>query len=152
MRIRSLEERQKVVEIAKTWIGTPYLSNAMVRGPRGGVDCAMILVGVYREAGWIPQDFDPRPYPPHWHLHKQEEKYLSFVRLFASEIQEKDLLPADVVLFQVSRLFAHAVIVIDWPLCIGARAPGRITLEDVMQDHSGKHALAKVNKLFFRVN
>lgn len=142
----------RVVDIAKSWINTPYISNAMVKGARGGVDCAMILVGVYREAGWIPQDFDPRPYPPHWHLHKQEERYLGFIRELAYEITEKELLPADIVMFRVGKLFAHSVIVIDWPQCLGARAPGTVVLEDVMNDTAGKHALARVDKLFFRVN
>lgn len=142
-------ERLRLVEIAKSWLGTPYHSNAMVKGPRGGTDCAMLLVGVYREANWVGSEFDPRPYPPHWHLHKNEEWYLNHVQSFSTEISEIEVQPADIVLFKVGRLFAHGAIIVSWPLCIAARAPSPVSLEDIMRDNIGKHALARVEKRFF---
>lgn len=146
---RDKESRLKLIEVAKTWIGTPYRSNGLVKGLRGGTDCAMVLVGVYREACWVGPEFDPRPYPPHWHLHKNEEWYLNHVQSFSVEINEVEVQPADIVLFKVGRVFAHGAIIVSWPLCIAARAPGAVALEDVMRDNAGKHALARVEKRFF---
>ena len=56
-----MDLRQRIVEEARSWLGTPYHHQAMVKG--AGVDCAMILVAVYRAVGLIPAGFDPRPYP-----------------------------------------------------------------------------------------
>lgn len=143
-------ERQRVVEIARTWIGTPYLSNAMVRG--AGVDCAMLLIGVYREAGLLPDDLDPRPYPPQWHLHQGEERYKNIVERFAKEVAappERIPLPGDVVLFKIGRLFAHGGIVSNWPKIIHARAPGMCWEEDISKDSFGKHALWRLDRRYY---
>ena len=139
-------QRMNVVRIARTWIGTPYLSNAMVRG--AGADCATLLVGVYREAGMIPPDFDPRPYPTQWHLHQSDEQYMKIVMGFARMIEPPPL-PGDVVLFKLGRVFAHGGIVSEWPNIIHARAPGRVWEEDASRDSFGKHALWRLEQRFF---
>lgn len=144
------EQRLNVVRVARKWIGTPYLSNAMVLG--AGVDCAMLLIGVYREAGLIPLDLDPRPYPAQWHLHQDEERYKNIVSQLASPVEappNRDPLPGDVVLFKVGRLFAHGGIITKWPNIIHARAPNPVFEEDISKDCFGKHALWKLNQLFF---
>lgn len=142
------EQRQRVIDIAMSWIGTPYVSNAMVKGRRGGVDCAMILVDVYCEAGIIPKEFDPRPYPPQWHMHRGEENYLNFVQSFSHEIFHNPG-PGDIVLFKIGRLFAHGAIVTLWPQVVHARAPGPVILDDVLKNTTGKHALANVDRRYF---
>lgn len=142
--------RENVVRIARSWIGTPYLSNAMVRG--GGVDCAMILVAVYREAELIPAAFDPRPYPAQWHLHRGEEQYRNLVEMFAQEVvapPERTPQPGDVVLFKIGRLFAHGGIISSWPYIIHARAPGTVQEENISQNAFGKHALWRLEKRFY---
>ena len=45
------EQRDLVVKEAYSWIGTPYHHQAMIKGV--GVDCALILLAVFREAGLI---------------------------------------------------------------------------------------------------
>lgn len=145
------EERQNVVRIAKQWLNTPYMSNAMVLG--AGVDCAMILVAVYREAGMIPPDFDPRPYPAQWHQHRNEEQYMNLTKMFAQEVPpppEREPLPGDVVLFKIGRLFAHGGIITEWPKIIHARADARkVVEEDISRNAFGKHALWRCDKHFF---
>jgi cell wall-associated NlpC family hydrolase len=71
-------QRAAIVREARSWIGTPYHNCADVKGRNGGVDCGMLLVRVFVDAGLVAP-FDPRPYPPDWHLHRAEEKYLGFV-------------------------------------------------------------------------
>lgn len=111
------EIRAAVVEEAKTWLGTRYHHHANVKG--GGVDCAMILVEVFSKAGVI-EWFDPRPYPTDWMLHKNEEKYLSFVLPHAREITRPNVKPGDIALYRFGRTFSHSAIIIDWPMAIHA--------------------------------
>ncbi len=70
------EQRAAVVAEARSWIGTRYHNCADVKG--AGVDCGMLLVRVFVDTG-LCQPFDPRPYPPDWHLHRSEERYLGFL-------------------------------------------------------------------------
>lgn len=142
------EHRARVIELAREWRGTPYISNAMVKGRKGGVDCAMILVDVYCEAKIVPPEFDPRPYPPQWHVHRGEERYMDFVKTFAKEIDYEPS-PGDVVLFKLGRLFAHGAIVVAWPRIIHAKAPGPVIEEDVSRNNTGKHALWNVDRKYF---
>jgi len=107
--------RDAVITDARKWLGTPYHHQARVRGV--GVDCAMLLCEVYEACGMIPH-IDPRPYPPDWHLHRSEEKYLGWIKKYADQVDEP--MPGDVVLYQFGRTVSHAGIVIDWPMIIHA--------------------------------
>ena len=115
------------VEIAKTWIGTPYHHHERVKGV--GVDCAMLLCEVYEAAGLVPH-IDPGYYPSDWHMHRDDERYLTWVLQYASEFQDPQ--PGDIVLYQFgqktsnpinarhTRIISHAAIVVEWPLVIHA--------------------------------
>lgn len=115
MTVATSTVRERVVSMALEWLGTPYHHEGGVRG--AGVDCAMLLVRVFHAAGLIP-DIDPRPYPADFMLHRDEERYLGWVRQYADEVTEP--LPGDVVLYRVGRCYAHAGIVLDWPEIIHA--------------------------------
>ena len=148
------EIRAAVVVEAKSWIGTPYRSNALVKGRRGGTDCAMILIGVYRNVGLLPMDYDPRPYPEQWHLHRNEEKYLTEILKFAKPVAappERMPLPGDVVMFRMGRLLAHAAIVVDWPIVIHANGNGGVMPDDISKNTTGKRALWPAEKSFFSI-
>jgi cell wall-associated NlpC family hydrolase len=142
------EGRAAIVMEAMTWIGTPYVSNAMVKGRRGGTDCAMLLVGVYGNVGLVPKGFDPRPYPPQWHVHKSEEKYMNYVLSFAKEIQGPPK-PGDVVMFKIGQVHAHGAIVTQWPNVIHAIGNSSVLPDDVSKNTTGKRALWLVPKRFF---
>jgi cell wall-associated NlpC family hydrolase len=101
-------ERARVVAAARSWIGTPYHHAADVKGRKGGVDCAMLLVRVYCDLGLV-EPFDPRPYTRDWMLHRDEEKYLGFL-LGRAELVETPG-PGDVILFKIGRCFAHGGVV-----------------------------------------
>jgi cell wall-associated NlpC family hydrolase len=142
------DARRAIVAEALTWIGTPYISGQMVKGKRGGTDCAMILVGVYGNVGLIPKQFRPEPYSPQWHVHRSEEKYLSYVLKFAHEIEGPPL-PGDLVTFKIGNVMAHGAVVTEWPMVVHAVANDRVMPEDVSKNTTGKRALMNVEQRFF---
>lgn len=107
--------REAVVAEARAWLGTPFHHHGQVKG--AGVDCAQILIAVYRDAGLIP-DIDVGHYPADWHLHRADERYLGWVRQYAQPTERP--LPGDVALFRFGRCISHAGIVVEWPLVIHA--------------------------------
>jgi cell wall-associated NlpC family hydrolase len=110
------EERARVVTEAESWLGTPYHSNADVKGV--GVDCGMLLVRIFVDSGMVPP-FDPRPYPPQWHLHNRAERYMGIVKQFAHEIEWPPK-SGDVCLFQYGLCYAHGAVITKWPMVIHA--------------------------------
>ena len=52
--------RAQVVEVARTWIKTPYHHQARLKGV--GVDCVGVPIGVCRELGLVAPDFDVSGY------------------------------------------------------------------------------------------
>ena len=121
------EGRRRVVEVARTWIGTKYHHMGMVKGV--GVDCATLLMMVYAEAALIPRLKLPY-YSAQWHLHRGEERYLGLVTQYAVEIPGPPL-PGDVVLWKFGRCFSHGAIVTEWPFVVHAYLNGHCTLEDI---------------------
>jgi cell wall-associated NlpC family hydrolase len=115
-------QRAAFVAEAKTWLGTPFRDQADVKGPNGAVDCAMLLVKSAAAVGLIPAGFDPRPYAPQWHLHRDEEKFLKVIaqvialRGRGAEVTGADgtpAVPGDVIVWRVGRCFSHGGIVIE---------------------------------------
>lgn len=46
-------DRIKALELAsREWVGTPFVANSRVKGPRGGVCCHMLAEQLYIEAGY----------------------------------------------------------------------------------------------------
>lgn len=107
--------RAEVLAEAASWLATPYHHQGRIKG--AGVDCATLLIEVYRAAGLVPR-IDPRPYPPDWHLHRSAERYLGWVQRYAREIPAPG--PGDVALFRFGRCFSHGAIVAEWPRLIHA--------------------------------
>jgi|SRR5882724_1401999 len=116
-------QREAVVAETLTWLRTPYHHGGDEKGR--GVDCAKILIRVYSAALGIPY-FDPGPYPPDWHLHRSEERYLENILPYAREVAEREPLPGDFFIFQWGRTFAHSAIVIAYPMVIHAHAQDRM--------------------------
>lgn len=103
----------RVLTEAATWEGTPWRHQADIKGV--GVDCAFFLVRVFHAAGLIP-DIDPRPYPPDWHFHRDEERFLGWVQQYGDEVDAPE--PGDVAVFKFGRCFSHGAIVVEWPRVI----------------------------------
>lgn len=146
------EIRTAIVIEAESWTGTPYISNGMVKGRRGGVDCGMLPVAVYANMGFIPKEFDPRPYAPDWHVHRNEEKYMEYILRFAREVTgppERMPKPGDFILFKMGRVFAHGAIILKWPTILHAVGNDHVWPQDISRNTVGKRALANVEQKFF---
>lgn len=103
-------ERELVIAEARTWLRTPYHHEGAVKG--AGVDCAMLPICVYRNALDLFTEFDPRPYPPEWHLHRNEEKYIEGLKRCGAR-QVAVPKPGDIAMFKFGRTVSHGSIVLD---------------------------------------
>jgi cell wall-associated NlpC family hydrolase len=99
-------ERAAVVAEARTWLKTPWVHMADVKG--AGVDCAMLLARVYINVGLV-RPFDPRPYPADWYLHRSEERFLGVLLERSHPVEKPEA--GDVAMFRVGRCFSHGSIV-----------------------------------------
>lgn len=102
--------RQRVLDVARTWLHTPWHHKARVRGV--GVDCAQLLIAVYAEAGLFAE-FDPGDYAIDRMLHSSEEVFQSWCECFGRPTANPQ--PGDVVLWRFGRSYSHGGIVVDWP-------------------------------------
>ena len=125
--MREAEARARVLEEAKTWLGTPYHHMGRVRG--SGVDCGMLLMEVYEAAGVMPHlevDF----YPHDWHMHRSEPLYLQKVKEHARAVEQPQ--PGDIAVFKYGRCVAHGAIVTQWPQIIHAYIGLGVVYEDCL--------------------
>jgi NlpC/P60 family putative phage cell wall peptidase len=105
--------RARIVEIARSWIGTPYHHRARLKGV--GVDCAQLLIGVFAEAGLI-ESFDTGEYPMDWAAHRDDERFLGWVAQHAAPTSFA--MPGDLLVFRYFRCYSHGAIVVDDALMI----------------------------------
>lgn len=110
------ETRAAIVAEALSWLSTPYHHHGRIKGV--GVDCAMLPAEVLEAVGAIPH-LEPE-YSPQWMLHRDEEKYLEWVRPYAREICREQVQPGDLVMWKFGRTYSHSAIVIDPPTIIHA--------------------------------
>lgn len=112
---KEINERQRVVAVAKSWLKTPYHHFARKKGV--GVDCGLLLAEVYEEAG-ICGHINIPYYPEDWYLHHSEEVYLNIVESYAREVKEP--LPGDIALYTWGKCVSHGAIIERWPTVIHA--------------------------------
>lgn len=115
------EQRQAVITEARTWLRTPYHHKAKVKG--AGIDCGQLLVAVYVACGFV-EPFETGDYSPDWMLHREEERYLNWVKKFA--IETDNPLPGDIVVWKFGRCISHGGIVVEWPKIIHAFMPEKM--------------------------
>ncbi len=90
----------EIVRIARSWIGTPYVHQASVRG--AGCDCLGLLRGVVRElTGAEPET--PPPYSPDWAEATGAETLHAALARHLTEIDPATIAPGDVALFRMVR-------------------------------------------------
>lgn len=131
------QERTSVIAEARTWAGTPYHSNAAIKG--AGADCALMPLAVYRAC--LPR-LAALPIPEYveqWHLHRGEELYLQYVlALGARQIESPE--PGDFALFKQGRLFSHGAVVLAWPQIIHAVIGSGCIYADATQEARLAHS------------
>ena len=138
------ELRQKIVDEAATWIGTPFVHEARVKG--AGVDCGNLLIAVYEDLNLVPRLVIPH-YPADFMMHSDREWFLEIVLQYAYEIPG-DPLPGDVTVFRHGRLYSHGAVVVEWPMLIHASIKDRI----VAWGNASQYPFIDKKKRFFRWN
>ncbi|HSD36078.1 MAG TPA: hydrolase [Rhodocyclaceae bacterium] len=131
-----------VVAEAITWLRTPYHHKARIK--HVGVDCAMLLYGIYVEALQLVPPFAFDDYPADWMLHRAEERFMTHVEAHSDLVEVPQ--PGDVVLYKVGRCFAHGAVVMDWPTIIHAD----IRFGAVTQANGDEGHLAGRDRKFYR--
>lgn len=133
------QERQVAVREARSWVGTPYLLKAHVKGRNGGNDCGSFPMEVFIAAGKLRREDVARvmaeefPYlAPDWFNFASEEKYLRVLLKLTAKIlatrcyASVKILPGDIVVtkaFGVSKRFNHCGVVVAWPRIVHAVSP-----------------------------
>ena len=122
----------RIIYEAETWLGTPYHEQASVKGPNGGVDCAMFLVRVFVDAGLV-KEFDPRPYSNTFYLHSSEPRYLNWVERYGVKLPDGELeCPGDIALFKLGRAIGHGAICLGNDMMIHAwKQAGYVTRSEL---------------------
>lgn len=117
---KEMRLRDKIIAEARSWIKTPYVQQADVKG--GGVDCSMLLVRCWVDSG-IVYPFEPRPYPANWHMHHSTERYLDWMENVGIEVEHPQ--PGDVAIFRFGRCFSHGGIIVENNQLISASSTHR---------------------------
>jgi cell wall-associated NlpC family hydrolase len=133
--------RNSVLAEAQTWLGTKWHHQARIKGV--GVDCAMYLCEVYEAVGLTPH-IDPRPYPADWHFHRDDERFLDWLKQYARPV--KTPLAGDIAVFKFGRTFSHGAIVKEWPLVIHCYIHETVREQDATQGY-----LADRDVMFWRI-
>jgi cell wall-associated NlpC family hydrolase len=150
----SHEQRARVVEVARSYLNTPYLHMGRRRG--AGVDCLTLLAEVYREAG-VTGHVQVPFYPKDWMHHRSAELYMLGLLQHMHEIPGPPL-PGDVALWKFGRCFSHGAIVVQWPHVIHAYAGRCVTLENAeaaawlnfIGENTEDHGKVRPRKFFSR--
>ncbi len=130
----TFEQGKLIADAAKTWLGTPHVNNARVKGI--GIDCGMLCYAATEDAGLIKRDsIKVRPYSNEWHLHHSEEFFLEYIKTYCDPVDESELQPGDFLLYQFGRCISHAAIYIgDGVVCHAVVSQGVVLtgIDDVM--------------------
>lgn len=120
-------QRAAVIKSARSFVGTRYHSNGMLKGV--GVDCATLIALVFTESGVKPP-IDVAHYSDQWHLHSDDPLYEKAI-LSNGGREVETAKPADIILYFQGRQFAHGAIVTEpSPLrLVHAYAPSRCVVE-----------------------
>lgn len=89
--------RERVVQLARTWIGTPYHHQASVAGV--GADCLGLVRGVYRELHGRDAE-QPPGYSRDWAEAGGVETMLAAARRHLIEVEPDQARAGDVVVFR----------------------------------------------------
>lgn len=99
MRVRSLKSdpAPEILRIARSWLGTPYLHQASVRG--AGSDCLGLVRGIWRELYGAEPEVAPA-YSPDWGEYDRAEVLLAGARRHLLPDDDEDR-PGQVLLFRM---------------------------------------------------
>lgn len=88
----------RVVQIARSWIGTPYVHQASLKGV--GCDCLGLLRGIWRELrGEEPEEIPA--YSLDWAEATGAETLYIALKRYAAEVAVRNIGPGDIALFRM---------------------------------------------------
>lgn len=94
-----MDKRQQIVDITRSWLGTPYHHQESVKGE--GCDCLGLLRGVWREF-YGAENPEPMPnYSPSWGDHRIDDPLMHVAEKYFVRVQEPR--EGDVLLFRMRR-------------------------------------------------
>lgn len=85
--------QEKVIEEARTWIGTPWMHQGHLKGPNGGVDCAGFIAEVAKKARAVPNV----KFEQNYRRHEDGATMLEMLRSYMKMVKVEDARPADVL-------------------------------------------------------
>ncbi len=133
--------RERIVEEALTWEGTPYHHQAKLKGV--GVDCAMLVVGIAQQIGALPKDINIKVYSPEWHLHNKEEMMCDLIESYHCELTD-ELLPGNILTFKYGRVQSHLGILLNDNQFIHARVDiGKVVINEL-----GEEFLKRLGRIY----
>ena len=91
--------RDKVIEEARRWLGTPYVHQASCRG--AGCDCLGFIRGVWNALNDDPAEVPP-PYRPDWAEAGGQETLLEAAHRLLIEVPQASAQPGDIMIFRMS--------------------------------------------------
>lgn len=124
--------KQQIVDIAYSWVGTPYHHQASIRG--SGCDCLGLLRGVWRE---YYGDDNPEPMPnysPSWGDHRMDDPLMDIAKKYFKQ-KPKLLEGGDLLLFRMRKDTAvkHCSIVSDKAKMIHAYSRNKVREDDITE-------------------
>ena len=122
------QEREKVIQEAKTWLKTPYVPEARVKG--AGTDCGQFLLGVFENAGLIPHIEIPH-YPVDIAANCAVPMYLNKIKEFCT-LTNDEALPGDIIVYKFpgSKVPHHAAILYSDEYIIHSHVKTGVTLSN----------------------
>lgn len=97
VRLSRDETRARALEIAGTWLGTPYRHQASRKGV--GCDCLGLMLGIWRE---LYGEAEPvrLTYSPDWAETARGEPLLDALRQRCGELNPSEMRPGDILAFR----------------------------------------------------
>lgn len=98
-------DRQKIVEAARTYLGTPFMHQGRMRGV--GIDCAGLLTCVSYDVGMGDvriTDYTRQPNPA---------RFRDTTREYLEPVQFTELAPGDVLTFSIAGVEQHYGLLVD---------------------------------------
>jgi NlpC/P60 family putative phage cell wall peptidase len=93
-----MSDPERIVTIARSWIGTPYQHQASTKG--AGTDCLGLLRGIWREVLGAEPETIPA-YSADWSEPSGSEELLAAARRWLTSTPSRELEAGDVLLFRM---------------------------------------------------
>ena len=119
------ERADAIVAEAHTWLNTPYVPRALIKGV--GVDCGGLLYKVYEKFIDGQMEKYPDDYSADWALHEGPERYLDFIKPYVHQVPRA--VKGGFSVFHFGNHYAHGAIYCgdDWYIhAWGRQRQGRV--------------------------